>query len=248
MRFERKILTIFSILAVILVAGYLFIQLQTYPVKAVEEEEIEEETLTVTGIGFAKSMPSIVKIRFSVVTEDISVEDAVRRNAEKMCNAIEALSNLGIAKDEIRTSAYSITPVYKYNHDKVSTLVGYRVTNTIMVTTEKLNLTGKIIDKAIEAGLNKVDYVTFTVSDEELSMLKLEALKKAVKDAEVKSKVVADELNVQIVKVKTVNLDFYPSKPSFDIKMIGGEYVETPVLPGEVTVTAYVRIVYILSS
>src|SRR3990170_2964536 len=66
--------------------------------------------------------------------------------------AVDAIKKLGITEDEIRTSSFSIYPIYDNIIDPKtgvyvrSELSGYRVTKILSVKTKKLTLGGEIIN------------------------------------------------------------------------------------------------------
>jgi uncharacterized protein YggE len=127
---------------------------------------------------------------------------------------------------------------------------GYSALNTIQVTVLDISQTGKIIDTAVEAGANQVSGITFTVEDAALKALKRDALKAAALEAQAKAGAIAEGLNVQLDKVLSANesgLIFQPYRYQYDKTMAAGaasEMAPTPIVPGDVEITANLTVTY----
>lgn len=205
-----------------------------------------ERTLTVYGVGTVKAQPNQLKIVLGVITEAEKAQQAAFKNAEKMDKVIKALKGLGLTESNLKTSVYTITPVYEYRVKGAQKIVGYRVTNSLTITTKNLDLAGKIIDEAVAAGASSVTSIWFGFSDEKLAKLKDEALIKAVKNASSKAKIIAEFLNLKIVGVKTVSLTGFSPLPSPPYRIVDVGEVKTPIFPGETELTVTVNIVYLV--
>ena len=76
-------------------------------------------------------------------------------------------STAGISRDSMKTTGYTIYPVYPDNsgsilNPKVQT---YQVTNTLQVTLNDVTRAGEVIDIAVAAGVNQVSSIQFMLSD-----------------------------------------------------------------------------------
>ncbi len=204
-------------------------------------ELVSGETITVTGFGEASGKADLAVITLGVETEDASAGDAVQENAVRMSNVIEALKNLGVDEDSMETSSFQVYRTY----DDRGNPKGYRVVNSLKVKTMELDQVGRIIDVAIEAGANEVESIRFTISDEKLEDLKREAYLEAVRDAEEKAKLIAEELGVEIVGVYSVSESFYRPYTYYDAGLKAlGEAASTPIIGGTITVSASVQAIY----
>jgi len=205
-----------------------------------------EKTITVSGTGVASSKPEVAIVYLSVITKDESAFNAQLLNAEKMNNAINALKNAGIKEKRIETTRYSLQPVYEYDERiRRSVLVGYQCVNTIKVTLEELNKVGKIIDIAVLAGVNEVSSITFSLKEETIEKLKIEALTKAVEDAKTKAETVAKAAGVKIIGPKKIDIGVYVSPIRYELMKEAITIPETPIIaPEELTVSMNVNMVY----
>jgi len=180
-------------------------------------------------------------IALGVETEDTSAGDAVQENAMRMSNVIEALKNLGVDEDSMETSSFQVYRIY----DDQGNPKGYRVINSLKVKTMKLDQVGRIIDIAIEAGANKVESIHFTLSDERMESLKKEAYLEAVRDAEEKAKLIAEELGIEITGVYSVSESLYRPYTYYDMGLKAiAEAASTPIIEGTITISASVQIIY----
>jgi hypothetical protein len=208
----------------------------------------QEKTLYVSGIGTVKAAADQVSITLGVVTQTLTAQEAVQENAAKMTAIVTAIKNIGISGDDISTSYFNLYPVYSYDKDTwVQTqIIGYRVENTITVTTKVLDNAGPIIDTATSAGANQVNSISFQLSDETQKQLQSQALTLACQNAKEKANTVANALGVSIVGVKTINTQgVYPYPiPVYKSDVAGA--ASTPILPGLQEYTVTVDVVYLI--
>jgi len=210
------------------------------------------KTISVTGIGMAKTKPDRALISLSVVTQAESAEEAVYQNAVKVNHVYESLKAVGVVESRIENSAYSLTPVLDYSNRDTPRIMGYTCSSTVKVTVEDLNRVGKVIDNAVSVGVNYVSSLQFTVSDEELYRLELEALRNAVKDADSKARVIANAAGVTLTNLISISIlddSSYYTKYSSESVLSNATptagNMSTPILPPEeVSVTIIISAVY----
>jgi len=215
-------------------------------------------TLYATGTAIKKVSPNKVSITLGVETQELTAKDAAAKNAEMMNAIINKLKALGLSTDEISTSYFNIYPVYEYPpviyekdipRPQSPVLVGYRVTNTITITTDAGEDVGAIIDGAVDAGANQVQGVSFFVSEEVQGQMNKQLIEQAVLDAKAKAQSALSPLNMQIVGVKNINLnDVYFPVYSYDKVALEGGAAPTPILPSQQQVSASVSVTFIIGS
>jgi uncharacterized protein YggE len=180
---------------------------------------VSAKTLTVSGSAVASREPDRVTVRFGVETQQMTSAAALSANAKTIQSVVHALEKAGIAKDEISTSRFSIQAVYDNQQDRQTgrrsqVLTGYRVSNMLSVETDKLERVAAIIDSAVEAGVNRVDGVQFSLAPEVLADLKEQLIGLAVENARAKAKLALAPLNHVITGVQNVSLaDFSAPAP-----------------------------------
>lgn len=209
------------------------------------QAEQQMKTISVTGTGVVKARPDRVVLSLSVVTQADTAEEAVSENADKMDRVVKAVRNMGILENQTETSAYSLSPIWEYPKEGSPRIVGYTCSNTIRVTVKNLNKVGEVIDVAVAAGANQVSSIQFTISDEAMRQLGLNALSLAVKDAASKASTIATAAGVTLVGPVSISISGYsPYVRSYAFEAVSG-IAPTPILsPEEVSVTVSVSAVY----
>jgi uncharacterized protein YggE len=249
---EKKIVTIgIMAIAIVLISSSLYAILASTP--TTNSTTTIEHILAVSGMGTIKVNPDLARIVLSVVTEGKTTSDTVAQNAEIVNQMIKKLSDIGITKENVQTTGYNIYPVYNYPNDGSQPYItGYRVSHSLEVSVKDANMTqlgiraGNIIDEAVAAGINQVSGVQFTVAEQTLKQLKDQALQLAISDASGKANITANALGVKIVGVQSVSEsspNTYPVFYTADVK----EGRSTTFIPGEVTVSSTINIVYIIN-
>ncbi|WP_292369758.1 SIMPL domain-containing protein [Methanoregula sp. UBA64] len=210
-----------------------------------------DHVITVSGSGTVMGTPDRVTISFSVQTENSDVKLAQSSNSLAMNNVVDALAAAGVPRDQMKTTDYSITPVYQDDKGVFSSKVKtYQVTNTLRVTLKDTNQTGQIIDTAVNAGANQVDSIQFMLSDAQAQVLRNQALSKAVTNARADADTVASALNVTITGTNTADIaqSYTPvaySQYNQAMDAAGAKMAAaTPIQSGSITVTAQVTVTY----
>ena len=212
-----------------------------------------ERTISTTGTATISVDPDLLKIQFGVETQAKTATEAIDLNNEAMNQVVNAIKKLGISDDEISTSNFSIYPVYEPINDPVtgiyqrSELVGYRVTNILMVKTGKLSMGGDIIDAAVSAGANRVDSVYFDLSPQRRASMQDQLIQDAVSNAKSKAEKALVPLGQKIIGVKMVSISdsgYYPPPVYYmeDYAMKSS----TPIFQSEKDVSTVANVVFLI--
>ena len=211
----------------------------------------EDHEIHATGTGSVIGTPDRAQISLAIVTQNPDVRIAQQDNAARMGQVIDALVAAGIPRDALKTTSYTIYPVYDYPDKSGSEqkIQSYRVTNTVTVTLNDVSRVGDVIDIGVANGINTASSIQFMLSDEQAQVLRTEALKEAVTRAGADAQTVASALGVSISAVKTVDISMgyspvlYENYAAVDMKTTSAP---TPIQPGDVTVTATVTVTYLI--
>ena len=157
-----------------------------------------KNTISVSGEGKVLGKPDVAQVDLSVVTQANAVDQGQKQNTEKMNKIAQAMKDMGIAEEDLKTTNYSVYPRYQYTEGR-SDIIGYEITQTLRVKIKDLNKVGQILGKAAELGANQVGSLSFTFDDPE--KLKTDAREKAIANAKDKAKVLAASLGVSLGKV-----------------------------------------------
>ncbi|MBO1911180.1 SIMPL domain-containing protein, partial [Microvirga sp. 3-52] len=155
----------------------------------------EKRVMTVTGIGSFSIAPDIVQIQLEVRTESKQLSQAQQENAELMDLVIDSLLELGIARENIQTVSYNISPQYDYVEGR-QVFRGYEVINAIDVKINNIEQAGMIIDTAVRNGVNQVSNIRFSVENEQIPYQ--EALSLALKNALAKAQTIANTIHLKL--------------------------------------------------
>jgi uncharacterized protein YggE len=210
--------------------------------------------IQVSGSGSVTGTPDRVQISFAVETDNPDVKIAQANNALAMNTVVDALAAAGVPRDQMKTTDYTITPVYQDNNGILSgTVKTYQVTNTLQVTLKDTNVTGQIIDTAVTAGANKVNSIQFMLSDEQAQVLRSQALSKAVTSARADANAVAAALNVTITGTQEADISqgytpvVYSNYDTLALSSAKAAAAPTPIQSGDITVSAQVSVTYTIS-
>src|SRR5699024_1060401 len=194
--------------------------------------------ITVSGTGNLSIDPNLAFIQMEVISNNQSLSEAQQENTKVMGEVIGALTKLGISRENIQTTAYTIQPKYDYSNGK-QVLRGYTVRNAINVKISQMEQAGKIIDTAVEAGVNRITNIRFTVENAEIYYD--QALKFALEEALRKAEIMAGEmqlfLNPKPVSI-TENISESPSGP----RTVATADSTTPIEPGQLNIKAVVTV------
>ena len=230
----------------VLIASCAPVVAQTAPVPGPRNPQEEQGTIQVTGQAQATVPADMVQISFTVETEGASAGEATNENARKMDAVIAEVRSLGIPGLEVETFGYTLRPEYEVSREGSGSrsISGYRVLNNIRLTLPDVDATGRVLDRAVEAGANRVANLTFQASDTREA--RLEALRQAVRNAREQAEVIAAAMGVHLgIALEIQGGANAPNPYSPGGMMIrASAEVTTPVEAGDHLVTASVTVKY----
>jgi uncharacterized protein YggE len=226
---NRKLVLLFCVICISLALAQL-----TYA-----KEEPKPSTVEVVGKARVMTMPNVATVTFAVETNSTKAQQAVRENAKQTDRLLNALKDMGGQKIKIKTSGFSLTPVY--DKDNRFQPKGYRVTNTVIVETKEIDKVGTFIDEASKAGVSRIGSLTFSTDDEE--KLRKEAAVQAVKQARDMAADLAKAAGLTIKKI--VKLSYTPRGPAPLFRMEAmAAAARTPIEVGEITLEETVHVIF----
>jgi uncharacterized protein len=219
-----------------------------------------EKVISVTGIASTSVDPDLLVIQFGVETQEKTAKASLESNSQMMSNVVNAIKGVGITEDELSTSRLNISPVYDYYNDPLTKrntqeLIGYRVSNILMVETKQLDKAADIIDGAVQVGANRIDSVYFTLSPQKQLEIKDGLLEGAVLNAKSKAEKALSPLNHKIIGVKAVSLSEFGMPPPIPYPPYGFDMAEgvamkatTQVFSSEQDVTTTASVIFLIGS
>ncbi|GIM27603.1 SIMPL domain-containing protein [Clostridium polyendosporum] len=197
--------------------------------------------MKINGVGTVKVEPNVAVVNLSVITENINLKVAQEENAIKSTAVINELHQMGIPNKQIRTASYNIEPQYDYVDGK-QIFRGYKVTNTLSVTIKNITKVGEVIDRATSSGVNRVDNIIFTVED--TSIYYNQALNLAIKNAVQKAVEIGNSLGVDVDKTPSKITEESYSSAFEEVSMMKLAAPTTPILPGQINITARIEAIF----
>ncbi len=216
-----------------------------YAISQSGPEKDTENTISMSGYAEQKVVPDTATLRIGVVVQDATAKEASDENAALMSAVMAELKAMGLQDKEIQTSYVSVYPVYNYS--TTQTITGYSASNSVQITTTKLDNLSQIIDRSTAAGANEIGSISFSVSDEKQKQLSEDLMNEAVADASSKADALAKSLGVKITGVQTSSVsESGDSRVYYDHAMptAAEGAVSTPIQPGESTVSMSVQVTY----
>jgi hypothetical protein len=204
--------------------------------------------VTVVGEGAASIVPDLAHATAGVHSEAKTPREATEANAKAMNAVVAAVRQAGVEERDIRTSRFSISPVYAPRREGAPQLTGYRVTNQVRVTVRDHGKVGEVLDQMVAAGANQISGVEFTVA--EPSKLLDEARSAAFADAKRKAELYAKAAGAQIGRaVAIAEEDAQPPRAVFRAERaaLAAPAAATPVSAGEETLRVQVTVSFELN-
>lgn len=223
--------------------------------------------LTVTGQGDAQSEPDVAIFTAGVQTQAKTAAEALADNSRKMEQVIEALKRSGIAERDIQTNNLSINPVYvdperdammaartsgqpyippPPDHQRLRRIVGYEVSNNVMVRQRDLKNFGRVIDTLVAAGATQVNGPMFELEKQDAAMDK--ARVEAIRDARARAQLYAQAAGLRIVRIVSISEGgpSYRPMPMFRYGQMSASAPPppppAPIQPGEVALSSTVTV------
>lgn len=204
-------------------------------------------SMDVTGQAVMSVAPNQAVITFTVETTEAKAGSAVERNAKLADRVIRALKQKAEQDITLSTSSFHIQPVYEREKKPDASSSGfipkaYRVSNSIVVKTGRIERIGELIDAAAAAGTTRVGSLSFSRSDSDA--LQRQAAAMALENAVENAKVLAKAAGVSLKEITYIQFVPNMMQPGgTELALAEGEAV-TPILPGQITVESYVNLTY----
>lgn len=155
------------------------------------------KTVVVTGESEIRLPAARAVVNLVVVTENKSLQEALRLNSELRVRICGDLKQAGIQMDKIQASRFSSTPKFGMWGDKAKS---YRVENTMRITVQdekELRSVARVVDTMAEANFAGVE---FEYTDQEA--VKAKAIAQACASAEARKKIYEEGLGLKLTSCR----------------------------------------------
>ncbi|WP_337437999.1 SIMPL domain-containing protein [Acidaminococcus fermentans] len=146
------------------------------------------DTIQITGTATRTVDPDMATVDFAYEKQGATLDEVREAGAQASQKFIRTMMAQGIARDDIATTGYNVSPRYTYQKNGGQKLAGYQVTADWSVKVKSLDNLGTVIDKGLESA-NRLDNVRFGLQDENL--IKRQLLGQAVENAKYTAQSVA---------------------------------------------------------
>lgn len=114
-----------------------------------------------------RSAPDVAQVGAGVMTRAATAREALSQNSQAMDRIIARIRELGIARDDIQTSNFNLSPQYDYNQTSGEQVFrGYQVSNQVQVKLRDLTRAGEILDALVNVGANNIYGPNFMLDDD----------------------------------------------------------------------------------
>lgn len=237
------------------ILSLLFIALSSLINGVEHSHEMDFPHLVVRGEALLFKPADQIEVSVGVVTEDVNPQKALQLNNEKMAAVIKELNDVGLTTQEYRTGQFQVRPVYTNPPkdppaDWRQKISHYEVTNTLQIKTQKLDIAGRLLSVASQAGSNRIDHIQFDLKNPR--EFRAEAIQKATQNAIDDATLLAEASHVKLVKVRYVALDpsqnHFPAPRMMMAKFSGEALSDVPLEAGDVEVRAVVEMIFEVGS
>lgn len=203
-------------------------------------------SINVSGTGESFGAPDIAYVYLGVNTANANVTTAINQANETLTAIVAAMSDQGIAPEDIQTASYSVYPEDRYD-PQTGQPTGeriYRVQQTVTITVRDISKAGAVIDAGVAAGANVVNGVSFGIAD--TSALEAEARTKAVADARARAEQLAKAFGVTLGEPIVISEGYVnaPITMAGDARaeMFAASVTASQVNPGQMSVSVQVNV------
>lgn len=201
---------------------------------AVQASATEEITIDAT----------LVRVILGIQVDAPTAQAASKKASEQANSVLTWLKSAAVNK--LKTQGISLYPQYSYNNN-VNKLTGYQATNTISFEAG-VDKAGEIVDKAIEQGATRIDSISFSAEDVELTNAKLRAIEKATISAKSQAEYAAKAVGLPVKRITEIlvnaeNRSPFTLEPQMRMQKFSADSSSsTPIQGGELQVSATVSV------
>lgn len=131
--------------------------------------EIKRETgyISLSNSLVKEIEPNLATITFAVENTASEAQKASAENNKASDKIIKALKSVAASQtDTIKTSNFSVRPVYGNTPSGKRVIKNYTAVNSVRVETKDISKVAKFIDTAIENGANRTENLVYSLQDE----------------------------------------------------------------------------------
>jgi len=212
--------------------------------------------ISVNGKGEVTAISDIASLDMTITKDAATTKEAQTLLNDSLTKTLTYLKNQKIADKDIKSEYGGVSPKYSNNQvvcysypcpQSDPKIIGYTATQSITVKVREVDSASDIRTGLAALGITNINGPTFSIDNED--GLKDQARALAIKDAQEKAKVLADELGIKLGSVSNFSENTGGYSPVYSAKsmMLSSSVAPdaAPVLPkGENKITTDVTITY----
>jgi uncharacterized protein YggE len=203
-------------------------------------------SISVNGTGMITLSPDMAVVSIGVQTQAVEAQSAVDENNAIVAEITSAMTELGIAEEDLKTTNFSVYPNTRYDEEGNIGDISYMVNNSVEVTVRDLEIIGDVLSESVATGANNIHGIQFDVADRESAYA--EAMELAVENARGRAEVLAGAGEVAIQEVHTISTyigggRLFNGSRNMEFAVADGAG-GVPVSPGEMEIVVDVTVVY----
>lgn len=228
-------------------AGSLVMMAASIPALAAAQtvSPIAGTRLEVGARGEVERAPDVALIEAGVVTQASDAASAMAQNAARIAQILGVLGKAGIAMRDIRTSAVSLSPQYRYADNQPPVITGYQASNMLNIKFRDIARSGAILDLLVKQGANQISGPNLMLDDP--AAAQDEARIVAIKRARARADLYAHAAGLKVRRiVSIVENEANGAVPMMMETMARAEMstAKTVIMPGLQTMNVNVTVVF----
>lgn len=214
----------------------------SYPISVSTTTKSRE--LAVVGEGKVDVVPDTAVIDAGIVVANAASVEEAQSSLNKTNNSIvSTMQKLGVKKEDIKTSNYSVYPNQSYDPGNQGKITGYNGNVTVSIKVRNIESLGQVIETVTQSGANQIQNTSYTIDNPE--KYREEARNKAIENAESQAKRLAQKLGIKLGKVVNIVESTPNTAPQFlsAERQFGGGGAPD-IQPGSQTITSVVTLYF----
>ncbi|SPJ23946.1 SIMPL domain-containing protein [Palleronia abyssalis] len=206
-----------------------------------------DAVLSVTGEGRISAAPDIATVEMGVVAEGDTPAEAIDGMSTEMGSVLTALTEAGIAPEDIQSGTLSLQPIYadrtEIQPEQGPRITGYLAVTDLSVRVRALDDLGGVLNTAVDQGANQLSGLRWALSDPQPA--EDAALAAAVAEAVRKGAIMAEAAGVALGPIVELVESGGPLGGPQPM-MMEARAADIPLARGEIDVTARVTVRFAL--
>jgi len=171
-------------------------------------------TITIVGTATAFRTPDVAQLSVGSETRRDTAREALIANNKATSGLMDELKKSGIVAHDVKTDGLNLSPIYEgAANDRLEKkpgmpapkIIGYRISNSVVITVREVTKVGELIDMVVKTGVNEIGGLSFEISDPVSTLRDLR--RQALTDAREKAEEVAKEVEMTLGLPLSISVD-----------------------------------------